>query len=118
MSTGFLKSKGGKAWIIVTSILLVIAITVNVLAFTLFKDMANLMLGSPRPVYADDSVSMYVPETTSKKDAFNNAAAANIAVSREGFVLLKNEGSALPVQKGAKVSKKSKASPPAMMTRA
>ena len=104
MSTGFLKSKGGKAWIIVTSILLVIAITVNVLAFTLLKDMANLMLGSPRPVYADDSVSMYVPETTSKKDAFDNAAAANIAVSREGFVLLKNEGSALPVQKGAKVS--------------
>ena len=104
MSTGFLKSKGGKAWIIVTAVLLAIVITVNVLAFTLLKDMANLMLGSPKPVYADDAVAMYVPETMSKKDAFDNAAAVNIAVCREGFVLLKNEGSALPVQKGAKVS--------------
>ena len=66
--------------------------------------MANLMLGSPKPVYADDAVAMYVPETMSKKDAFDNAAKTNIAVCREGFVLLKNEGSALPVQKGAKVS--------------
>ncbi len=104
MSTGFLKSRGGKAWIIVTAILLVIAIVINALAFTLLKDMANLMLGSPRPIYADDSVAMYVPETTSKKDAFDNAAATNIAVCKEGFVLLKNEGGALPVQKGAKVS--------------
>ena len=104
MSTGFLKSKGGKAWIIVTAIILAIAIAVNVLAFTLLRDMANLMLGSPRPIYADDAVSMYVPETTSKKDAFDNAAFTNIEVCKEGFVLLKNDRSALPVQKGAKVS--------------
>ena len=104
MSTGFLKSKGGKAWIIITAILLVICIVVNVLAFTMLRDMANLMLGSPRPVYAEDSIAMYVPDTTSKKDAFDNAAEINVAVAKEGFVLLKNDGSALPVQRGAKVS--------------
>ncbi len=104
MSTGFLRSRGGRAWIIVTAVLLAIAVTVNVLAFTILKDMANLMLGSPKPIYADDSVAMYVPRTSSKKEAFDNAAAANIAVCTEGFVLLKNEGSALPVPRGARVS--------------
>lgn len=104
MSTGFLKAKRGKVWLIVTSILLVITILVNVLALTILREMANLMLGGPRPYYADDSVPMYIPETTSKKDAFDNAAATNIEVCEEGFVLLKNDNDALPLKKGAKIS--------------
>ena len=99
-----LKSKGGKVWLIVTSILLVIAIVVNVLAMTMLKDLANLMLGSPRPIYDENAIAYYVPDTNSKREAFDNAAAVNIEVAREGFVLLKNEGSALPVARGAKVS--------------
>ncbi|MBR5751855.1 MAG: glycoside hydrolase family 3 C-terminal domain-containing protein, partial [Clostridia bacterium] len=104
MSTGFLKSRGGKAWIIVTSIVLVLAIVVNCLALTMLKDMANLVFGSPRPIYEDETSSLYVPVSTSKKDAFDQAADINIKVCEEGFVLLKNEGGALPVKKGAKVS--------------
>ena len=100
MSSSFIKSKGGTAWIIVTSILLVLAIVVNVLALTMLKDMANLVFGAPRPIYADDSTSMYVPVTTSKADAFDNAAAVNIKVCEEGFVLLRNEGSVLPLKSG------------------
>ena len=104
MFVNFIKSKGGKVWIIVCSILLVLTIVVNVLATTALKDMAMLVLGSPKPVYAEDSIAMYVPETMSKKDAYDNAAKTNIDVCKEGFVLLKNENEALPVEKNLKVS--------------
>jgi len=42
---------------------------------------------------------MYVPEATSKTDAFLNAAQTNIDVCEEGFVLLKNDNDALPIDK-------------------
>ena len=40
----------------------------------------------------------------SKDEALLNAQAVNVRLAQEGFVLLKNEGAALPLSKGAKIS--------------
>ncbi len=96
--------KKRKILLSVTAVLVALILTVNILATTVFYDLANLLLDRPRPVYADDVASMYVPEATSKTDAFLNAAQINIDVCKEGFVLLKNESDALPIDKNLNVS--------------
>lgn len=98
------KSIAFRVWIIVSAVLLALTITVNVLAKGMLYDLLCLTLGSPIPVYKEGVVSMYIPDTMSKTDAYNNAAETNIEVCKEGFVLLKNKNGALPVDKGAKVS--------------
>ena len=65
MSSSFIKSKGGKAWLIVTCVVLALAIAVNYLALTMFRDMANLVFGSPKPIYADDGASASSAKTAS-----------------------------------------------------
>ncbi|MBP5154812.1 MAG: glycoside hydrolase family 3 C-terminal domain-containing protein, partial [Lachnospiraceae bacterium] len=104
MFIDFIKSKGGKVWLIVSCILLALVLVVNVLANTLLWDFANLIFGSARPIYDDSVPMMYLPTANSKKEAYDNAARVNIEVAEEGFVLLKNKDNALPVHKGAKVS--------------
>jgi len=93
-----------KIWLSITTVLVVLLVVVNILATTMFYDLVNLVLGRPRPVYADDTTSMYIPEATSKTDAFLNAAQMNIDVCLEGFVLLKNESDTLPIEKNLQVS--------------
>lgn len=98
------KSIALRVWIIVSTILLALLITVNVLANGMFYDFFCLYFNGPTPIYQEGVVSMYIPKTQSKLAAYENAAKTNIEVCEEGFVLLKNEGNALPVKKGAKVS--------------
>ncbi|MBQ4381416.1 MAG: glycoside hydrolase family 3 C-terminal domain-containing protein [Oscillospiraceae bacterium] len=100
----FIRTKGGKVWLIVTAVLLVLVTVVNVLGLTVLWDMATLLFGSPRPIYDNSVAMMYLPSTNSKKEAYDNAARVNIEAAREGFVLLKNRGNALPVHKGARIS--------------
>ena len=104
MFIDFIKSKGGKAWLIVTAVLLALVVAVNVLANTMLWDFANLIFGSARPIYDDSVPMMYLPTANSKKEAYDNAARVNIEVAEEGFVLLKNKDNALPVNRGAKVT--------------
>ena len=97
--------KGVKAWTIVTSIVLVLAIVSNVLILTVFNTFFNFALGGPKAVYADGTIAMYEAEnSTSKSEAFANANEMNIRLMEEGAVLLKNENAALPLDKKAKIS--------------
>ncbi len=65
----------------------------------------DTLFGGARPIYNNEVVSMYpATEATTKQEAFANAQATNLRVAEEGFVLLKNEGTALPLKKGAKIS--------------
>ncbi|MBP5242143.1 MAG: glycoside hydrolase family 3 C-terminal domain-containing protein, partial [Clostridia bacterium] len=104
MFINFLKSVAGRVWMIVSAIVIALAIVVNILVQTMFYDIVTLVLGSPKPIYAEGVTSMYIPETMSETEAYNNAAKTNIDVCKEGFVLLKNTDNALPVEKNAKVS--------------
>ena len=65
----------------------------------------DTLFGGARPIYNTDVVSMYpAANATTKQEAFANAQAVNLKVAEEGFVLLKNNSSALPLSKGAKIS--------------
>ena len=61
--------------------------------------------GGVRPIYDDSVTSMYTAtNASSKEEALLNAQNFNIQLAEEGFVLLKNENSALPLSDGARIS--------------
>ena len=101
------KHKPFKTWFITAIIVIILGLTINIVARGPLKEFLNLVLDAGKPIYAEgeDAIPpMYVPETTSKTDAYNNANKTNIEVCEEGFILLKNENNALPIQKNLKVS--------------
>lgn len=65
----------------------------------------DTLFGSQRPIYSDEVTSVYpTQKATNKAEAFANAQEVNLKLAEEGFVLLKNENSALPMNKGARIS--------------
>ena len=94
-----------KVWAIVTALVLVAAIVVNDLALTTFDGLFDTLFGGQRPIYDEETTSMYVAtEASSKEEALKNSQALNVEIAREGFVLLKNKDSALPLAKGTRIS--------------
>lgn len=65
----------------------------------------DTLFGSQRPIYSDEVTSVYpTQKVTNKAEAFANAQEVNLKLAEEGFVLLKNENAALPMNKGARIS--------------
>lgn len=65
----------------------------------------DTLFGSQRPIYSDEATSVYpTQKATNKAEAFANAQEVNLKLAEEGFVLLKNENAALPMNKGARIS--------------
>ena len=65
----------------------------------------DTLFGSQRPIYNDEVTSVYpTQKATNKAEAFANAQEVNLKLAEEGFVLLKNENAALPMNKGARIS--------------
>lgn len=65
----------------------------------------DTLFGSQRPIYSDEVTSVYpTQKAASKAEAFANAQEVNLKLAEEGFVLLKNENAALPMNKGARIS--------------
>ena len=65
----------------------------------------DTLFGSQRPIYSDKVTSVYpTQKATNKAEAFATAQEVNLKLAEEGFVLLKNENAALPMNKGAKIS--------------
>lgn len=65
----------------------------------------DTLFGSQRPIYSDKVTSAYpTQKATNKAEAFANAQEVNLKLAEEGFVLLKNENAALPMNKGARIS--------------
>lgn len=65
----------------------------------------DTLFGSQRPIYSDEVTSVYpAQKATNKAEAFANAQEVNLKLAEEGFVLLKNENAALPMNKGARIS--------------
>lgn len=100
------KNKHFRVWFILTIIALTLMLTLTIMASTqYFFNLICTFLGRKVPIYADGVASMYPAlESTSKEEAFDYADAVNSEVCEEGFVLLKNDNEALPLQKGAAVS--------------
>lgn len=98
------KNRGFKAWFCV--LITVIALTIAVLLLgNIFYDFVKIALGREIPVYEEtDYEPLYTAESVSKKDALRRANETNERLCEEGFVLLKNDGDALPLKKHAKIS--------------
>jgi len=65
----------------------------------------DTLFGSQRPIYSDEVTSVYpTQKAANKAEAFANAQEVNLKLAEEGFVLLKNENAALPMNKGARIS--------------
>ena len=65
----------------------------------------DTLFGSQRPIYSDEVTSVYpTQKAANKAEAFVNAQEVNLKLAEEGFVLLKNENAALPMNKGARIS--------------
>lgn len=65
----------------------------------------DTLFGSQRPIYSDEVTSVYpAQKAASKAEAFANAQEINLKLAEEGFVLLKNENAALPMNRGARIS--------------
>lgn len=65
----------------------------------------DTLFGSQRPIYSDEVTSVYpAQKAANKAEAFANAQEVNLKLAEEGFVLLKNENAALPMNKGARIS--------------
>lgn len=68
--------------------------------FALFLSIAMLM--TAMPVMAQEDI--YVSDYASKAEALAAGLALNEEIAQEGMILLKNEGAALPLAEGAKVT--------------
>ena len=65
-----LKTKAGKVWMIVSTILIIFAVVLNVLASTMFNGLFDTVFGGVRPVYDEDTVSMHFPWKKAQKSAY------------------------------------------------
>ena len=96
--------RGVTVWGIVTALVLVVAIVANILVTGMFSSLMDVVFGGKRPIYDNSVESMYVTDVTSKDEAYANAQKLNLRLAEEGFVLLKNQENALPLNKNAKIS--------------
>ncbi len=101
------EKKPVKVWLIATAVLLVIAITANVvlLKVPIAGNSFNLLFGGERAILAEgDSGTVYEQENSTKETVLKAAQDFVIEVEKEGITLLKNQEQALPLTGGAKVS--------------
>ena len=88
---------GRKAWIIVTSIVLVLLAVVTFLCATTFRSILGTVLGGKTPIMAPQSENVYQSDYASKEVAKQAGDAVNLEIAKEGFTLLVNENAALPL---------------------
>ena len=104
------KSIAVRIWAIVSAVVLVAVGAANYLAQDknspyYLGSFLDVFFGGQRPIYDDSVASMYPALKAGNKDeALANAQDVNIRLAQEGFVLLKNEAQALPLNRGAKIS--------------
>lgn len=88
-----------RIWLIVTAVVLVAAVILNVLASVVFFDAVSTVLGRETIKIVGSELSNFTLDEgiETKADALANGNAISKAICEEGFVLLKNNGSALPL---------------------
>ena len=97
--------KGGIiTWASVSAVVLAILITLTILEHGLLYPIFGSFLGGKTPIISDEYEQIYTSEYNSKKASVEAGDALNVKIEEEGAVLLLNEGNALPIAKGSKVS--------------
>jgi len=97
-------NRGSRIWVIVTALVLVVLITATILTGTVFYGLLNIVMpgGGERPVYAGGAANLFTLDEgyANKTEALATANEVNVRICEEGFVLLKNKNSALPIPTG------------------
>lgn len=88
-----------KKWMAVAIPALAVLLVVNILALNVFFDLLNIVMpgGGMRAKYDPEVGAVYPSDFGSKEEALQHANDLNVQLCEEGFVLLKNENSALPI---------------------
>lgn len=90
-----------RIWAIVSLVMAALMIVVSVLASTTFYEVICMALGGER-TFGRGEGRYYEVAATDKEDAFRRGNAFNEEICEEGFVLLKNDGAALPLSSDEK----------------
>ncbi|MBQ7226916.1 MAG: hypothetical protein IJX05_00790, partial [Clostridia bacterium] len=113
--------KGARGWLITTVVVLIFLLTVSLVATQnafLYSTISSVFGGEKSTVVSGDAskYQYYTVENAefnqhqtsgeikTKDDALKEANALNEEIASEGNILLKNEGNALPLGEGAKIS--------------
>ena len=99
----FFKSHLNRIWLIVSVILNVVLIVANILGQTGLHEVFINALGQRNQEVFGPGV-YYESDYKDKKDSFEKSNKINERINEEGITMLKNEGNALPLGKGAKIS--------------
>ena len=98
------KNKRTRAWLITTSAVFALGLTVNlVAAVSPVNNLLQIVLGPSKAITKEGEVA-YEKTTESKEEAKKKGEELNNTLCDEGIVLLKNDNKALPLAEGAKIS--------------
>ena len=98
------KKKLIRVWAIVSALVLILLTVATVLTQFVMQDVLASLLGRDVAVYAEGVTPLYATEYTNKDEVYQAANKLNERVCEEGFVLLKNEGNALPLASGSRIT--------------
>ena len=93
-----------KAPIIVVSVLLVVALVVNIVCLQMFSAINTFMAANLNSRLPGHNASSATAEQLTPEQAKEAAQAMAQELAAEGIVLLKNENTALPLESGAKIN--------------
>lgn len=94
--SAFFKNLRTRVWAIVAAVLAVVMIVVTVLSATVYYEVICMAIGGER-TFGRGEGRYFEVTATSKEDAYRRGNALNEELCEEGFVLLKNKDSALPL---------------------
>ena len=99
----FFRNIRTRVWAIVTMIIAALLIVVTVLSSGIFYEVICMAISGER-TFGRGEGRYFEVAAASKEEAYARGNAFNEELCEEGFVLLKNEHSALPLRKGDKIS--------------
>lgn len=92
-----------KVWLIVTSSLLVLFLTINLVLInvTFLNNTLNIVFGGPERTLVDGDpdagYQLFQPDYETKEETVEAGNALNETINEEGIILLKNDGNILPL---------------------
>ena len=98
------KNSGVRIWAVVSSVLIVFLAVATLLTQVVMVDLISSLLGRDVAVYKDGTQALYTQTYADKAEVYAAANAMNQRVCEEGFVLLKNDDHALPLDSNSKIS--------------
>lgn len=96
-----------KIWMRISVVVLAVVLIISAFAYNKnFSHVIDNVLGGKRAIVEDDASAIYRPDEgiVTKEDSLANGNNINIKVCEEGFVLLKNDENALPLEEGMGIS--------------